>query len=322
MPLFKRRRHETDRAKRSANEIVNQYREGVAGSAIALAIEAGNYIWFEHSTAGSQLAISVAVIGVLLALLRSALQLSMQRALEPVSKLTEIIDLQAKSNIASIDGLLQRYLSVTEDEFRPVKEQIIAEAAEQLRRLAIEKRSATLQTTDYYEWLFKQFDSLRSGEYVHAVSLSSDTEWNDSQVEKNFLAKNIEVAARGAFVHRIFIIEEARLARFMQQPPIAAHTRDAGTGLYGYFVSRTYLERTDTKVLAEIGEGFIDFNGHVALEDRFDVNGQARGEVTMLRSDLDKMLRIYQRLLNMAVPLSLDLVKSTGQVPSQKANNA
>ncbi|MEU4714097.1 hypothetical protein AB0F73_10675 [Micromonospora purpureochromogenes] len=284
--------------------MIAQYREAVVGSAMGIGIEFANYSLFDHSPAGSQLALTVAIVGVLLALLRSALQLFVQDALEPVEKLAEIVDLQADSNVALVEGLLQRYLSVTEIEFRPVKEQIIADATEQLRRLAVEKRSSTLQTTDYYEWLFTQFDALRPGEYVRAVSLSSDTEWNDSQLERNFLAKNLEAANRGAQVSRIFVVEDERLADFLKLPPIAAHTTEIDNGLMGYFVSRNYLQRADRDALAEIGEGFIDFNGHVALEDRFDPNGKARGDVTMLRSDLDKMRRIYQRLLNMAMPLS------------------
>jgi hypothetical protein len=264
-----------------------QFREGIIGSLIGIVIEVVNYAKFEHSPDGAQLALIVALVGVLLAVLRSALQLSIDEALAPVTKLAEIVDLQMDLNVDNVQLLLQRYLSVTEPEFKQVKEQIVADATEKLRRLAIEKRSATLQTTDYYDWLFRQFDLLAPGEYVHAVSLSSDTEWNDSQLEKNFLAKNLEAAKRGVLVSRIFIVEEKRLEDFLKLPPIHAHTKEADTGLQGFYVSRNNLELVDREALAAIGEGFIDFNGHVALEDRFDTQGLARGDVTMLSTDLN-----------------------------------
>jgi hypothetical protein len=300
-------RRSTDR-RRGTGEVLGQYREAIVGSIIGVIIEFANYFMFRHSPAGSLLALLVAILGILLALLRSALQLTVQDALQPVEKLAEIVDLQAESNIGVIGGLLQRYLTVTETQFRPVKEQIVADATEKLRRLAVEKRSAALQTTDYYDWLKRELGSIRPGEYMRAVSLSSDEEWNDSQLEKNFLSWNLEAAARGALISRIFVVEEARLAAFLQIPPIRAHTVEADTGMVGYYLSRDYLQRADRDVLAEIGEGFIDFNGHVGLEDRFDPTGKTRGEVTMLPSDLDKMQRIYQRLLNMSEPLSTQLV--------------
>lgn len=316
------------RSGRRPGEVALQYREGLAASAIAIAIEAANYAFFKHSEAGSQLALTVAIVGVLLALLRSALQLyvtqavtplrsdvdkarvELVEALQPVRKLTEVMDLQAELNVTQLRSLIQRYSGVIEAEFRPVKEQIVNEATEQLRRLAIEKRSATLQSADYYDWLFRQFDSLGAGAYVHAVSLSSDSEWNDSQLEKNFFAKNLAAAERGVHISRLFIIERQRLPEFVKLPPIKAHTVEAQTGLDGFFIPRDLLERADRDYLASVGEGFIDFNGHVGLEDRFDPDGRARGEVTMLRADLDKMLRIYERLLNMGEPLSSRMERS------------
>jgi hypothetical protein len=253
------------------------------------------------------LALLVAIFGLLLAMLRSALQDSIEDALQPVGQLAKIVDLQSQSNLGVVEVLLQRYLAVTEAEFRPLKEQIVADAAEKLRRLAAEKRSTTLHTTDYYDWLRRQFAFVGRGDYVRAVSLSSDEEWNDSQVEKNFFAWNLDAVSRGAAVSRIFVVEDERLPRFLQLQPIQAHTVEAATGLTGYYVSRDFLERVDINALAEIGEGFIEFNGRVGMEDRLDPNGKIRGEVTMLRADLEKMGRVYQRLLPLARPLSNEL---------------
>src|SRR4051812_14545218 len=87
---------------RGTSEVLTQYREAVVGSLIGVAIEFANYFLFRHSVAGSMLALSVAIIGLLLALLRSALQIFIQESLVPVEKLAEVVDLQTDSNVAVV----------------------------------------------------------------------------------------------------------------------------------------------------------------------------------------------------------------------------
>lgn len=276
------------------------FAEAVAAVLIAIIVEFANSKYFGKSELGTLLAIQTGFIGVLLSIQRLNLDESRQREQARIDKVAEYLDVQQDASYNSIRALGERFGSITEAEFTPVKDQIVADAQEQLRRLAIEKRSATLQTTHYYDWLFKQFERSNKNEYMHAVSLSSDEEWNDSQLEQNFLKANVQAAGRGVEVCRIFIVADDRVAQFMKLPPIQKHSKSSGSGLVGYLVSRNELEKYDPQVLRSVGQGFVDFNGKVGLEDIFDPQGAARGQVTMLPEDLERMLSIYNRLLNMA----------------------
>ncbi|MBY8856636.1 hypothetical protein K7711_09135 [Nocardia sp. CA2R105] len=291
-------------ALRSRNpEIKLQYLEGLIGAFIALVTEGANYLFFEHSRAGTQLALTVAILGLLLTILRRSIQSFIESSLTPVRKMSEIIDLQTNANVQEIQALMQIYISITEEEFRFVNEQIISDAEQQLRRLAVEKRSSTLQSSDYYDWIFKQFDNLKEGDWVRAASLSSEIEWNDSQLERNFLAKNIEAGARGVKIDRIFVIDPATLPKFTQLYPIQQHLAGRNPGVNGYIVNRTTLEKEDPALLRDIREGILDFNGRVGLEDIFSSGGGTRGEVTMHEPDLLRMRRVFDRLMYMAAPM-------------------
>jgi|GEM_PF-3930417 len=305
-----------------------EYREGIIATAIAIVVEGVNWFAFDHSQPGTILAVSVALVGLLLVITRLALQSYIKATfrstfgvtMERVERLTEIADLSVRSNVSSISGLLETYLRVGEPEFAPVRRQIVEDAAEKMRKLAVEKRTPVLETPDYYAWLFDQFDNVREGGYIHAVSLSSDLEWNDSQVEKKFLEKNLESARSGVKVSRIFVAREETLAKFIKLPPIEAHTKEVENGLVGYWVSRNQLEKAAPDLLKSIREGFIDFNGHVALEDVFDSDGGARGEVTLLPADLERMQSIYMKLQNMAEPLSKMTGLAVGTQPDPSAS--
>jgi len=283
-----------------------EFREAVVGAVTALVTEAANFFLFDHSEAGSVLAIAIAVVGLLLSVMRQSLQVYFSERFSRIDKLAQITGLSLSSDVASVSDLLRAYLAVGEQELSGLKQEIVVEATTKLRRLAMEKRSALL-SADLYAHLFQQLDNCRSGDHVHAVSLSSEVEWNDSQVERNYLEKNREAAGRGVEVSRIFVVESGALSRFLSLPAIVEHTVESTSPLRGYFVSRGQLEHDDRELLMAIGEGFIDFNGRVAFEDRFDPAGRVRGVITVLPADLERMRSIYGKLQNMAVPLSRGL---------------
>lgn len=284
-------------------EFLSRYSEALVAVLIALTTEVANRMFFESSQVGTALALQTAFVGLLLTVQRLSLEEARRHENLRIDRVADYLDLENTTSYANLRALNHRYGSITEEEFRDVKDHVIAEAQEELRRLAIDKRSATLQTTHYYDWLFRQFDRAGEGDYVHAVSLSSDEEWNDSQLEANFLKVNINAAQRGADIHRIFIVADDRLASFVENPPIKAHRPGSGKGLKGSVVSQEELTKHDAKTLKSVGQGFIDFNGQVGLEDIFDADGEVRGQVTMLPEDLQRMQSIYSRLLNMAKDL-------------------
>ncbi|WP_335986133.1 hypothetical protein [Glycomyces sp. MUSA5-2] len=289
--------------------------EAVFGLLLGAAFGVVNWLFLASSPAGWALSLAAPVGSMLLTIQRKALEESfakerddinatLARDLLPLRKIADYIEIGPDADYSSLNEVVRRFAAITEPEFSPVKQKIVKDATEQLRLLAINKRSSTLQTGDYYDWLFRQFGTLGNGEYVHAVSMSSDEEWNDSDLERNFLRANIDAAERGVRVERIFIVESKRIAEFLTRSPIDQHTKESEAPLIGYLVKNEEVTKYDPNLLKQIGEGFIDFNGRVGLEDRFDPSGSARGEVTMLDVDLSRMLEIYNKLIKMATPLS------------------
>ncbi|MEU4384453.1 hypothetical protein [Promicromonospora sp. NPDC023805] len=278
--------------------------EGVIGGIAGAVIEVANLAFFANSSAGLALGVGALIGGLLLSVQRSAIERMVESELAPLRKVESYVDISSTASYEPFASIVQRYASITEVEFESVKSKIVAEAHDRMRALAIDKRSPTLQTGDYYEWLFRQFGQTQRGEYVHAVSMSSEEEWNDSDLETNFLEANVKAAERGVDVTRIFIVPTSRIAEFVRIPPIVAHTDESEVPLRGLWVRLEHVERYDPNLLRSLGEGFLDFNGRVGLEDRFDPFGEARGDVTMLPADLRRMRKQFEQLQKMAKPLT------------------
>jgi NAD(P)-dependent dehydrogenase (short-subunit alcohol dehydrogenase family) len=172
------------------------------------------------------------------------------RELTPLGRLGTPGEVAGVVSFGVSGGLLQRYLTVTETQFRPVKEQIVADATE---NCAGSRWKALRGVAD--DRLLRLVEAGTGRDpagRIHACGLT--------------------VHRRG--VERLAAGEELPVVEPGSRGTRRPHLPD----LRGYYLSRDYLQRTDRDVLAEIGEGFIDFNGHVGLEDRFDPTGKTRGD--------------------------------------------
>lgn len=277
--------------------------EAIIGGSSAVVVEVLNVLFFEKSNAGHVLAFGLALGGILLSVQRGAIERATEKELAPLRALAAFVDVGRLADYSPVSALHQSYSSIVEPEFAPLKANIVTDATAELKKLLHEKRSTTLQTGDYYDWLFAQFKVMEKNNYVHAISLSSDDEWNDSELEKNFFEVNRLAGERGVAVTRIFVVERARLPAFLKLPPIDAHTAESKVKLSGRWVAREELQRLDPQLLKSLNEGFIDFNGRVGLEDRIDPTGAARGDVTLNPDDLQRMQRLYERVFKMSAPL-------------------
>jgi len=281
--------------------------EAAIGAGIAVVIEVVNVTVFGNTPAGIALGVGSLVAGLMLSVQRNALERTIEHETAPIHKIKEYLDISREVSYEPLSSIVQRYGSITEPEFLTVKNRIATETQDQLKRLAVDKRSPTLQTGEYYEWLFEQFKKVGKGSYVHAVSMSTIEEWNESDLEANFLKANIEAGQRGAEITRIFVVGSNEIANFLAIDAIQKHAVESTEPLHGHWVRREVLQKQDPRLLGALGEGFIDFNGRVGLEDRFGEPGEARGDVTMLPADLQRMRLQYDRLMQMAVPLSSGL---------------
>lgn len=252
----------------------------------------------------------VAVVGILLMVARIAYQEALKERLRRVDQLAEIVDLSQQSRVRMIDSILKAYISITEPEFSGVKNHILAEASERLRKIASERKSGELSTGAYYSWLIPILQDVKRGEAVRAVSLMHDVEWDDSEPERKFFQENVNLVRRGAILERIFIMPRAEWPDAFQNEKIKAHARGSPFGLTGWFVDLDHLRKKDAGLLDRVGNGFIEIGSRVALIDRFTEDGQARGHVTMDEGDLRRLGKIFEELKVYGAPFDLVSAKT------------
>lgn len=218
-----------------------------------------------------------------------------------ISEIGNFIDISGKGNVGDLDVLIRSYASIVDYEFLAVKDAIVSEAVERLRKIAIEKTSEELSRGDYYQWLLPILENVKPNEVVRAVSMMSDVEWDDSPEEKRFFDGNLKAAVQGALVERIFVISEAKLVHFRGIKEVARHDASVEPKrLRGYYIELEKLQKRDVSLLEAVGHGFIDFDGRVALIDNFSPTGEVRGRVSKNPAELKRIREIFAKLKNMA----------------------
>lgn len=285
----------------------SQHLDVVVGAASTL------ILYFPLANPG--LAETIGVVTMLLGASKVAVFSYIEDRLEPVTKMTEVMDLTQSLTVSDLQDLSRVYVSIVEHEFRKVKESVVSEAHQKLKKLAQQKKSDELSTAEYYAWLLSILSEVRKGEEVRAISVMNPAEWDDSPAETRFFSENLAAVARGVIIQRIFVMPRARLAEALELPPVKSHMRGANAGLRGYFVDLDYLRQKEPHLLAQIGCGFIEIGARVALVDLFADTGQVRGQVTMDRSELRNLMRIFDKLQFYSHELSENLLAARPALP-------
>ncbi len=242
----------------------------------------------------------IGFVGTLLVINRAFHNFQTESIMQPtedkVQKIGEIIDTDDKIDHASISELYKTYLGVEEPEFRDLKDNIINSALRDLRNLKIKKETDDLSTGDYYEWLLKRLDEVDKNGSIKAVSRMHNAEWDDSPQEVKFIARNLNAAAVGAPVERVFIMSHATKEAALNLKPVRDHAEGSNTGLMGYFANEELLKKNNNKLLRDAADGFIIINSKVALIDKFDGDGNVRGVVTMDKGTIKQLEKIFSQL--------------------------
>lgn len=274
----------------------------VVGGAVAFFVgpSAGALIW---------------AVGALLTLGETRRETRLDERFQRVDRLAENFDLNQSNKLPQLRGLIANYLAIPEAELTRVKDAVVAAARDDLLRLATEKSSGELASSEYYSWLLPMLDDTKDGATVRALSMMMDCEWDNSEPERRFIKANVDAAYRGVKVERIFVsTPEVMLNAIERIPAVKYQLAEANPRtLVGYFVDRSYLERNDPKLLHKLRDGFIDLDGRVALIDLHSVDGSARGEVTMLPAKLNSLQEIHSQLLVQASPLNGELIAELKQ---------
>lgn len=269
----------------------------LSGGAVAIFVEPG-------------LGAAVWAIGVIVTLAEARHEAKLDERFERVDRLATAFDLSHATKVSEIQDLISNYLAVAEPELARIKDAVIAGARDDLLRLATDKSSGELPSGEYYSWLLPMLERIPSGGSIRALSMMMDCEWDDSEPERRFIQANINAAKRGVEIQRVFVAPASVMLRAIEEVP-ALRPQLASQDppkLAGYFVDHSYLEGHDPKLLAKLGDGFIDLDGRVALVDLHSVDGSARGEVTMLQAKLSNLRDIHSQLLLHARPMDTALV--------------
>lgn len=245
-------------------------------------------------------------IGSMLTVSRLVYERKLEEVLAPVRKLTEVTDLAQECSVDELRNLQRVYLTITEPEFRPVKDLIIADSLDALMRLANDKISEPLAAGEFYGWLLPMIDKAKSGSKIRALSVMMQAEWDDSPTERRFLESSVAAAQRGVTIDRVFVIDEDKVSDALKNPAIRVHAQEEGPGNFrGHLVGRNYLKRQDAGLYSRLGDGFIAFDERVALVDIASPDGLARGQVAMGSAELGRLLRLHEQLLLHSEVLSL-----------------
>jgi len=214
-----------------------------------------------------------------------------------IRRLNSIVDLDMKSNIYEIDNIRKLFLSIREVEFQEIKNKILLDASLRLDKLAHSKETEELSSSDYYDWIFNQFDSTGNGDTIKAVSVMDNLEWDENDPsEVKFFDSNIKATNRGVKLERIFCMSQDLLDDALENKFIKAQRRDSKYKIKGYFADKDFLNRTDKSLLNAIDCGFIIVNNKVVLIDVFSSDGIARGRVVMKETIVQDYINIFDRL--------------------------
>jgi hypothetical protein len=238
-------------------------------------------------------------IGAIFTLAETRRETRLDERFQKIDRLGEAFDLGQSSKLPQLQSLISNYLAIPEVELARVKDAVVAAASDDLFRLATEKSSGELPSGEYYSWLLPMLDDTKEGATVRALSMMMECEWDDSEPERRFIKANIDAAERGVRVQRIFVsAPEVILDAIERMPAMKPQLAwEDPPSLVGYFVDRSFLERSDPQLLRKLRDGFIDLDGRVALIDLHSMDGSARGEVTMHPAKLGSLQDIYSQLL-------------------------
>ncbi len=248
------------------------------------------------------------IMGALLAVNRISYLRSVSEKLEPVNKLSEILDLTQDCDINGVSTLLKQYIRINADDFNQVKESIIEEATQKLLKLATDKTSDLLAAGDYYRWLYPYLENAGKKSVIRAIS--TGYEWEETPAEEKFNQLSIKACANGASFERLFVITKKDLSELIKNPVIKsqASVTDSNT-IKAYFVDRDYLIKNDKVLLSSIDDGYIEFDNRVAMLDVSSEDNEVRGKVTMNEAKLKQLSKSFDSLMAFAKPLSVAMVE-------------
>jgi len=218
--------------------------------------------------------------------------------------LAEIVDINFGQRQQALREFNDLFFRITEGDFDPLRQKIVGEAAAELAMLADQKRSNSLVTGEYYNWLLPGVRSAERGSNIWAVSMLLDCEFDDSPEEIEWLKVHLQAIERGVIVDRVFVVAEAERENFPWIPAVRAQIGAAG-GTHIRYVVKERLRRLDPDLLSRLSDGFIAFDRRVIMIDEHSENGTARGYVSKSATLIRRCRDDFETLLAYSSPCDI-----------------
>lgn len=254
------------------------------------------------------------IVGLMLAFARYAIS----KEIGKIEKLY-VVNYKILKHREVID-LAKTYNEISELEFSSLKIDIISNANRELSLMARMKRSGEMSTGSYYNWLINYIDGTKGRTKIWAISTMLGIEWDDSPQEREFLRANLEAAARGVKIERVFIVKSADVNRLCENHAISAQLNEGSGNFDLKYVVEEYLKSGDPRLLKKIGAGIIAFDDKVVLVDKEGDDG-IRGTITLNQDDVLEWKGCFSSLKQLSTALRPCIASQMKAIGNGSADN-
>jgi len=211
-----------------------------------------------------------------------------ERQLVSTSALKELSELLPQAS----EGLLQNFAAAAMDDVLSL-----------MRSLAVMQRTPSLTAGSYYEFLIPLIDQAAPGSGIWAISTMMTVEWTDDPFEEDFLRANLQAAARGVNIERIFVVRASDRVEALNLPAVLAQL--ANPEISTWVAIRDNVARHDRELLSRIGTGIIAFDDDLVLVDEHSDTGEARGYGQTRPEEVARWRRLYRQIRRHATEYKL-----------------
>jgi len=209
---------------------------------------------------------------------------------------------------ANLQSLIEQYNEINAPVLIGKRDSIIVNATNSLYFLkSYNLAPDDLNNKNFYDLLHIIISNTYEGAEINALSVMLKSEWDDSEVEKNFWKDNQEAVKRRVNLERIFIVNRNEAHRLKTIPQIKNHItlEKKYHNIHSYVVEKEVLQQKDPFLLEQAGNGFIMINSpndKIVLLDEMP-ESERRAKPVLDNQIIDEITTIFKSIKHYAVPL-------------------
>lgn len=139
------------------------------------------------------------------------------------------------------------------------------------------------------------------GDEIWAISMMFEGEW-DSDEGTHFIKDQIEAAARGVIINRIFVMSQSEQDK-LDKNDLLMTFHSNHSNINGFIVNKDKLETQNPDLLKNIGDGWTALNDELLILDDASSSG-SRGVLITHGNKLSELKKDFETLLKLATPIA------------------